>query len=375
VTCPHCGAEVIPGSRFCHKCRKRVAGASASGARPATPTRRPSAGPRGNGTAGGGPTRFTRPGVVTLLGVLNILGGLLGLGLAAVMVFGILGSNQPMEGLALATAIFAAYGLLGAVQTATGVGLLRLRPWGRTLQIVLAGIGLLGIPCGTIVSILILVYMLKPEVKTLFSGLSPRRLPPAEVARVERLSQSSAATVAIIVVVALVGGVVVVGMVAAIAIPSLLRARVAANESVAIGNLRTVVSAQHAYASANQGFFDQLECLATPIQCVPAYPADSPSFLDTSFLNVRRSGYEYRFIPGPPAPPDVVQGGQVSPTSLGGWAYVAVPLQPGQSGVRSFCADMSGQICYRPDGSPPDSGDGTCPVSSEMTPGACLPIM
>lgn len=374
MTCPHCGAEVIPGSRFCRKCRKRVAGGPPSGASAQAPARTPSTAPRGGGTVGGGPARFTRPGVVTLLGVLNIVGGVLGLVLAVAMLVGILGSDQPGEGMGLAAGIFAVYALVGAAQIATGVGLLRLRPWGRTLQLVLAGIGLLGVPCGTIVSILVLVYMLKPEVKVLFSGVSPRQLPPAEVARVERLSQGSAATVAIIVVVALAGVVVVVGIVAAIAIPSLLRARVAANESVAIGGLRTVVSAQHAYASANQGFFDQLECLVTPVECVPGYPADSPSFLDPSLLKESRAGYEYRFIAGPPAPPDIVQGGQVSPTSLGGWVYVAVPLQPGQTGVRSFCADVSGQVCYRQDGVPPDTSGGRCPVSSEMTPGACLPI-
>ena len=69
----------------------------------------------------------------------------------------------------------------------------------------------------------------------------------------------------------------------------------------------------------------------------------------------------------------MLQRGQVSPTSLGGWAYVAVPIQPGQTGVRSFCADMSGQLCDVPDGSAPDASSGACPVSPERTPGGCVP--
>ena len=47
--------------------------------------------------------------------------------------------------------------------------------------------------------------------------------------------------------------VAIIGIIAAIAIPSLLRARVSANESATIGDIRTVISAQAAYQSANGG--------------------------------------------------------------------------------------------------------------------------
>ena len=49
--------------------------------------------------------------------------------------------------------------------------------------------------------------------------------------------------------------VAIIGIIAAIAIPSLLRARVSANESATIGDIRTVISAQAAYQSANGGFY------------------------------------------------------------------------------------------------------------------------
>ena len=57
----------------------------------------------------------------------------------------------------------------------------------------------------------------------------------------------------VVLVVAALGliAVVAIGIIAAIAIPSLLRARIAANEAMAIGNLRTVISAEAAYQSAN----------------------------------------------------------------------------------------------------------------------------
>ena len=48
--------------------------------------------------------------------------------------------------------------------------------------------------------------------------------------------------------------VAIIGIIAAIAIPSLLRARVSANESATLGDIRTLISSQAAYQSANSGF-------------------------------------------------------------------------------------------------------------------------
>ena len=54
--------------------------------------------------------------------------------------------------------------------------------------------------------------------------------------------------------------VAIIGIIAAIAIPSLLRARVSANESATIGDIRTVISAQAAYQSANGGWYARTFC-------------------------------------------------------------------------------------------------------------------
>lgn len=358
MTCPHCGAEAPPGNRFCPRCRRRLEPApGGSAALPRAP-RPPFARGPGRPVSIGA---FRRPTVVTLLGVLNLVGGslalLAGVGLGAFSL-----RRPPSDGGIGLVALFALYAVVGILQLATGIGLLRLQSWGRHLQIGLAVVGLLGIPCGTVISILVLIYMMKPEVRTLFSGIPPRQLPPAEVVRVQALSQSSAGTVAAIIAVAAVGLVFVVGIVAAIAIPSLLRARVAANEAAALGDLRTVVSAQAAYSSANAGFSDELECLARPQQCIPGYPDAAPVFLDETFLASRRHGYHFRLVPGPRAPAEVLQQGRVSPSSLGGWAYVAVPLQPGQTGVRAFCAEPSGLVCFTPSGQLSETPAGGCPA-------------
>jgi type IV pilus assembly protein PilA len=56
--------------------------------------------------------------------------------------------------------------------------------------------------------------------------------------------------------------VAIIGIIAAIAIPSLLRARVAANEAAAVGDIRTVISAQAAYHATNGGWYEgNIVCL------------------------------------------------------------------------------------------------------------------
>jgi hypothetical protein len=354
MTCPHCGATVAPGYRFCGSCRKRVGLDAASGPRGPVQTSARTTAPRSVRA----PATFARPTVITVLGILGILGGSLCLlGAAAVLLVA-----WGPEGPATMAAIGAAYAVVGVLQLATGIGLLRLEPWARTLQIGLAVVGLLGIPCGTIISILILVYMLKPEVKLLFSGVSPSQLAPQELEMVQRLSQGSGVTVAIVVVAVVIIGIAGVGMVAAIAIPSLLRARVSANESATIGDLRTMISAQAAYASANWGHGDRPECLAAPSNCIPDYPPDAPYFLDSTLLQPeQRHGYRFRFLPGPTA--ELREGERGSPSSLDGWAYLAEPIVLNQTGVRAFCADASGLVCSDLDGAMPDASGGACPSS------------
>src|SRR5262245_6569833 len=80
------------------------------------------------------------------------------------------------------------------------------------------------------------------------------------------------------------------GIIAAIAIPSLLRARLAANEAAAIGDVRTVISAEVGYASQNGNNFDTLECLGAPSSCIPHY--SGPTFLDPMLASGgMKSGY------------------------------------------------------------------------------------
>ena len=153
--------------------------------------------------------------------------------------------------------------------------------------------------------------------------------------------------------------VAIIGIIAAIAIPSLLRARVSANESAAIGDIRSVVSAQSAYQSANLGAYGALTCLSTPSSCIGMYGVNAPTFLDSNVSNVNmtKGGYNRSFSPGP------ATVGNTNTGAIDLFCYSASPSVINQTGVRGFGGDSSGRICF--DG----GGLNLCTVAS--LPGGC----
>jgi type IV pilus assembly protein PilA len=147
--------------------------------------------------------------------------------------------------------------------------------------------------------------------------------------------------------------VAIIGIIAAIAIPSLLRARVSANEAATIGDIRTVISAQAAYQSANGGFYaSTMDCLTHPSTgtgCIPSYPANGPTFLDPNLAaQGAKSGYNRSFTPA--TTPTGLSTAVAGAASTSAYAYSAWPVTVGQSGVRAFAGDSSGIICFTPQG-------------------------
>ena len=67
-------------------------------------------------------------------------------------------------GVALIVVLLVYFGL----SVAAGVGLLKVKRWGRILAIIQAALSLLQIPLGTIIGALILVYMFRPQTKEYF---------------------------------------------------------------------------------------------------------------------------------------------------------------------------------------------------------------
>ena len=137
--------------------------------------------------------------------------------------------------------------------------------------------------------------------------------------------------------------VAIIGIIAAIAIPGLLRARVSANESATIGDIRSMISAEAAYHSAAGGLYGTPLCLLVPsgAGCIPGYSVTAPTFIDSQLAALTaKSGYERDFF------------GLPIPGGLGCYVYQATPSAQDKTGVRAFSGDCSGVICFTPDGTP-----------------------
>ncbi len=133
--------------------------------------------------------------------------------------------------------------------------------------------------------------------------------------------------------------VAIIGIIAAIAIPSLLRARISANESATIGDIRTVISAQAAFQSANSGFYGYMSCLNVPNSCIANYAVAAPTFTDGQIAALNtKSGYRRSAVY------DLATGANLPTSPISAYCYYASPATPNQSGVRSFGGDSSGVL-------------------------------
>ena len=123
-------------------------------------------------------------------------------------------------------------------------------------------------------------------------------------------------------------------IIAAIAIPNLLRARISANEASAVGSIRTINTAEVTYASMypQAGFSTDLEKLGGPTPC-NASPATA-CLIDQVLASGERVGYKFTYEA------QDSKGDKVMDT----YFVRAVPIGQGQTGVRSFCSDESGVI-------------------------------
>jgi prepilin-type N-terminal cleavage/methylation domain-containing protein len=153
----------------------------------------------------------------------------------------------------------------------------------------------------------------------------------------------------------------IIGIIAAIAIPSLLRARISANESAMIGDARTVISAEAAYHSANSAFYGYITCLSQPQGCLIGYPPGSPTFLDTTITSMmQKSGYARTFTF------DTLNMAGIT-GAVNNYCYQGSPASA-QGGVRSFAGDASG-IIYA------NAGSADCCTAGGLADGATCPVL
>ena len=128
--------------------------------------------------------------------------------------------------------------------------------------------------------------------------------------------------------------VAIIGIIAAVAIPSLLTARVSSNESATVGDFRTIQAAEEAYRTINSGSYGALPCLQRPVDCLPSY-TNGPSFLDSTLgAPAVKTGYARSVSYVSLDTPRV--------GSARSYCVQARPVTPSQTGRRSFGVDPTG---------------------------------
>lgn len=136
--------------------------------------------------------------------------------------------------------------------------------------------------------------------------------------------------------------VAIILIIAAIAIPNLMRSKMAANEASAVASLRTyntaIVSYQTTYGTDPSTSFAQLG------------PATSPSSAQADLVDnllgsatAQKSGYTFTYAPGAASSAGIIST----------YTIVAVPQTQNTTGQRQFFTDQSGVIRQTTDGSSP----------------------
>ncbi len=138
--------------------------------------------------------------------------------------------------------------------------------------------------------------------------------------------------------------VAIILVIAAIAIPNLLRAKIQANEASAVSSIRAINTAQVAYATnyPDVGYANDLAKLGSPA----SGPVDSTHaglldwILGCATQPCPKSGYAFTVV-------NVTTG---SSGVVTGYGVTGVPKSPGVSGIRGFCSDNMNPVKFDPNG-------------------------
>ena len=160
--------------------------------------------------------------------------------------------------------------------------------------------------------------------------------------------------------------VAIIGIIAAIAVPGLLRARMSGNEASAIGSLRAINTAQQNFSQFCNGYADALTDLA--IRPGGQQPFLSPDL--TSGAAVDKSGYTTVLAPGANGQPVLAANTNAMCAGVGvttGYYATAAAINWGSTGTRAFATDEAGTIFQ-------NTGNNTPPPQPLTTGGDIRPI-
>jgi prepilin-type N-terminal cleavage/methylation domain-containing protein len=124
--------------------------------------------------------------------------------------------------------------------------------------------------------------------------------------------------------------VAIILVIAAIAIPSLMRSRIAANQASAIESLRVLGTSEVTYAAIyGNGYSATLSALG-PVPAGGVATASAAGLVDDLLASGTKSGYQFIYTPTLPEP---------SGNRYNGYTFLANPLSVGTSGVNFYYED------------------------------------
>ena len=133
--------------------------------------------------------------------------------------------------------------------------------------------------------------------------------------------------------------VTIILIIAAIAIPNLMRNKISANETSAVGSLKALNEAVLLYSNTYGGFPHQLSDLG-PVSGGGAPSSSAADIIDSVLASGVKSGYKFGYTPAASDPSGNVLN----------YSVTATPVTPGTTGQRSFYTDQSGTIRVSPTG-------------------------
>ena len=128
--------------------------------------------------------------------------------------------------------------------------------------------------------------------------------------------------------------VAIILIIAAIAIPNLLRSRIAANQASAVGSLRTLNTAEVTYSSTyNVGFTATMSYLAPPTTAGANPTSTAAGLIDSVLSGGSKSGYSFTYSSGTPD-----SGGRINE-----YQFTSSPITS-STGTNFYFTDQSGVI-------------------------------
>ena len=218
-------------------------------------------------------TALARPAIISLLATLDFIAG--GGCIPAAILLLVLADRIGMQALLGAALLFAAGGLCFAC----GRGLWKLKRYGRVLQLGFSWFGLLGVPFGTLMSVLLLRYLRRPEIKALFSGGSASKLMPREAEALAALRQTAQPGLSsekptgkftgVVMAVLMVGALNIAGIISAFALPNMMSAMERGRQRKAVQEILVIANASENYYLENDSYppaasFDDLIAILVP---------------------------------------------------------------------------------------------------------------